>query len=95
MPTSGGIVRNAFNNWMSGTGYVASISPPDMKREIVGHSAVSAKYSTAQEFQDEVLTPCAQRFSTDDPFRSVKISGFLRRRRYRHRDLGWGGDHCR
>jgi uncharacterized protein len=52
MPTSGEIVRNAFDNWMSGSGYVASIFSPDMKWEIVGHSAVSAKYSTAQGFPD-------------------------------------------
>jgi ketosteroid isomerase-like protein len=76
MPTSGEIVRSAFDNWMSGAGYVSSIFSPDMKWEIVGHSAASAKYSSAQQFQDEVLAPFAQRFSTSDPFRPVKIRGF-------------------
>jgi hypothetical protein len=37
MPTSGEIVRKAFDDWMSGTGYVASIFSPDMTWEIVGH----------------------------------------------------------
>jgi uncharacterized protein len=76
MPTSGEIVRKAFDDWMSGVGHVASIFSSDMKWEIVGHSAASAKYSTAQEFQDEVLTPFAQRFRTSEPFRPVNIRGF-------------------
>ena len=76
MPTSGEIVRKAFDDWMSGTGYVASIFSPDMTWEIVGHSVASAKYSTAQEFQDKVLTPFAQRFQPDEPFRPVNIRGF-------------------
>ena len=75
MPTNGEIVRKAFDAWMSGAGYVASIFAPDMTWEIVGHSAASAKYSTAQEFQDKVLTPFARRFKTDEPFRPVNIRG--------------------
>jgi ketosteroid isomerase-like protein len=76
MPASGEIVRKAFDDWMSGTGYVTSIFSPDMKWEIVGHSVASAKYSTAQEFQEKVLTPFAQRFSAGEPFRPVSIRGF-------------------
>ncbi len=51
MPTSGEVVRTALDDWMSGAGYVSSIFSPDMTWEVVGHSAVSAKYSTAQEFR--------------------------------------------
>jgi ketosteroid isomerase-like protein len=76
MPTSGEIVRRAFDDWMSGAGYVTSIFSPGMTWEIVGHSVASAKYSTAQEFLDKVLTPFAQRFQPDKPFRPVNIRGF-------------------
>lgn len=76
MPTSGEIVRKAFDDWTRGDGYVASIFSPDMTWEIVGHSIASGKYSTAQEFQDTVLTPFAQRFKADKPFRPVNIRGF-------------------
>jgi uncharacterized protein len=61
---------------VSGAGYVASIFSSDMNCGIVGHSAVSAKYSSAQEFQEKELTPFAQRFSTSEPFRPVNIRGF-------------------
>lgn len=76
MSTSGEIVRSAFDNWMSGTGSVTNIFAPDMTWEIVGLSAASAKYSTAQTFQDEVLTPFAQHFNPNDPLRRAKIRGF-------------------
>jgi ketosteroid isomerase-like protein len=76
MPTSGEIVRKAFDDWMRGAAYVASIFSPDMTWEIVGHSAASGNYSTAEEFQDKVLTPFAQRFQPDKPFRPVNIRGF-------------------
>jgi uncharacterized protein len=61
---------------VSGAGYVASVFSSDMNWEIVGHSAVSAKYSSAQEFQEKVLTPFARRFSTSEPFRPMNIRGF-------------------
>ena len=76
MPTTAEIVRKAFDNWMSGAGHVTSIFAPDMTWEIVGHSAVSAKYATAQEFQDKVLAPFARRFDPKKPFRPVEIRGF-------------------
>src|SRR5262245_56107533 len=76
MPTSGEIVRKAFDDWMNGTGYVARIFSPKMTWEIVGHSVASSRYSTAQEFQDKVLAPFARRFQPDKPFRPVNIRGF-------------------
>jgi ketosteroid isomerase-like protein len=75
MPTNGEVVRKAFDDWMSGVGYVSSIFAPDMRWEIVGHSAASAKYSTAREFQEKVLIPFAQRFKAEEPFRPVNIRG--------------------
>ena len=84
----GELARKAFDNWMKGTGYVADLFSPDMTWEIVGHSAASAKYSTAQEFQDKVLTPFAQRFKPEEPFRPVKIARVLRRWGHRDRILG-------
>jgi uncharacterized protein len=76
VPTSGQVVQKAFAEWMNGTGYVASIFAPDMKWEIVGHSAASGTYSSATEFQEKVLTPFARRFTADEPFRPVRIRGF-------------------
>jgi uncharacterized protein len=76
MPTSGEIVRRAFDDWISGAGYVASIFAPDMTWEIVGHSVASDRYSSAQELQDKVLTPFGQRFKPGKPFRPVQIRGF-------------------
>jgi ketosteroid isomerase-like protein len=75
-PHPGELARQAFNDWMNGTGYVADLFSPELTWEIVGHSAASAKYSTAQEFQDKVLTPFAQRFKPEEQFRPVKMRGF-------------------
>jgi ketosteroid isomerase-like protein len=76
MSSSGEIVRNAFDNWMNGTGSVTAIFAPDMTWEIVGHSAASARYATAREFQEKVLAPFGLRFTADRPFRPVTIRGF-------------------
>ncbi len=76
MANSGEVARKAFDDWMNGRGHVSAVFSPDMTWEIVGHSAASAKYSTAREFQDKVMTPFAQRFKPDEPFRPVKIRGF-------------------
>ena len=73
MANVGELARQAFDDWMEGTGNFADLFSPDMTWEIVGHSAASAKYSTAQEFQDKVLAPFAQRFKPEEPFRPVKI----------------------
>src|SRR5262249_37076469 len=73
--TSKDIVRKAFQDWMSGASYVASIFAPDMTWEIVGRSAASGTYATAAEFHDQVLAPFGQRFRDDRPFRPVRIRG--------------------
>jgi uncharacterized protein len=44
------IVADAFAAWSAGTGYVTSIFAPDMRWEIVGRSAVSKRYDSAQQF---------------------------------------------
>jgi ketosteroid isomerase-like protein len=76
MPASDEIVRKAFDDTMNGTAHIASIFSPEMTWEIVEHSAASAKYATAQEFQDKVLAPFAWRLQPDKPFRPVKVRGF-------------------
>ena len=88
MTNIGELARQAFEDWMEGTGYVADLFSPDMNWEIVGHSSASAKYSTAQEFQDKVLTPFAQRFEPEKPFRPVKMRGFYVRWAHHDRILG-------
>jgi ketosteroid isomerase-like protein len=69
------IVEKAFEEWMSGTGYVSRLFAPQMTWEIVGHSAASAKYRSADEFITKVLEPFGRRFSASEPFRPVKIRG--------------------
>ena len=71
------LVTEAFASWSDGTGYVTSLFAEDMTWEIVGHSAASRKYSSKQEFVDEVLTPFGARFSVEEPFRPVKIRGIF------------------
>jgi hypothetical protein len=73
MPANREIVTEAFNAWMNGTGYVASIFADDMTWEIVGTSSAAGKFASAREFADEVLIPFAARFGADDPFRPVAI----------------------
>ena len=67
------IVAGAFRSWADGTGYVGSIFADDMTWEITGRSAASGKFSSTQQFMDDVLHPFGARFSRDDPFRPVNI----------------------
>lgn len=67
------IVRKAFEEWMDGTSYVSRIFAPAMTWEIVGRSAASASYRSADEFTTKVLEPFGRRFSASEPFRPVKI----------------------
>jgi uncharacterized protein len=73
MPSNRQIVADAFNAWMNGAGYVASIFADDMTWEITGRSAASGKYANAREFEDKVLAPFGARFGADDPFRPIAI----------------------
>jgi ketosteroid isomerase-like protein len=77
LPNNRELVTQAFAAWSNGTGYVTSIFAADMTWEIVGHSAASRKYAGRQEFVDEVLAPFGARFSTEEPFRPVKIRGIF------------------
>jgi len=67
------IVADAFKSWMDGTGYVTGIFAENMTWEITGRSAASRKYTSTQQFLDEVLRPFGERFSSADPFRPVTI----------------------
>ena len=69
------IVKKAFEEWVDGTSYVSRLFAPHMTWEIVGLSAASAKYQSADEFVTKVLEPFGQRFSASEPFRPVKIRG--------------------
>jgi len=40
---------------------------------IEGHSVASKVYANKQEFVDEVLSPFGARFTSEDPFRPIKI----------------------
>jgi hypothetical protein len=46
-----------------------------MTWEIVGRSAASARYQSADEFMAKVLDPFARHFSASEPFRPAKIRG--------------------
>jgi uncharacterized protein len=67
------IVAAAFAEWMNGTGYIASIFADAMTWEIVGRSAVSARYPNTRAFVDDVLQPFSARFSRESPFRPTEI----------------------
>jgi uncharacterized protein len=69
------VVERAFEEWMAGTGYVSRLFAPEMTWEIVGRSAASARYQSADEFINKVLEPFGRRFSASEPFRPVKIRG--------------------
>jgi ketosteroid isomerase-like protein len=69
------IIRQAFDAWGQGTGYVSDVFAPDMVWRIEGHSAASKEYGSKQQFIDEVLTPFGARFTESDPFRPVRIRG--------------------
>jgi uncharacterized protein len=69
------IVEGAFEEWMRGTSYVSRLFAPQMTWEIVGRSAASARYLSADEFIAKVLEPFGRRFSASQPFRPVKIRG--------------------
>ena len=58
------IVEKAFEEWMKGTSYVSRLFAPEMTWEIVGRSAVSARYRNAEEFLAEVLEPFGRRFKS-------------------------------
>jgi uncharacterized protein len=77
LPSDRELVTQAFAAWSDGTDYVTSIFAEDMTWEIVGHSAASRKYSSKQEFIDEVLAPFGARFGTEEPFRPVNIRGIF------------------
>ena len=69
------IVKNAFEEWMDGTGYVSRLFAPKMTWEIVGRSAASTKFQSADEFITKVLEPFGRRFGASEPFRPVRIRG--------------------
>jgi ketosteroid isomerase-like protein len=69
------IVRDAFAEWMSGTGYIAGIFDTDMCWEIAGRSALAGTYRGSKEFVNKVLHPFGARFSESAPFRPVAIRG--------------------
>jgi uncharacterized protein len=69
------IIRQAFDAWQHGTGYISDVFAPDMVWRIEGHSAASKEYGSKQQFVDEVLTPFGARFTADEPFRPVTIRG--------------------
>lgn len=73
MATNREIAAAAFAAWAAGEGHVSSIFAPDMRWEIVGRSAASRVYGSAEEFAAEVLRPFGARFRPDAPFRPVTV----------------------
>ena len=67
------IIRQAFEAWHLGTGYVTDVFAPEMTWRIEGHSAASKEYGSKQQFIDEVLAPFGARFATSEPFRPAAI----------------------
>jgi uncharacterized protein len=67
------IVRQAFEDWMKGTGNVGRIFAPQMTWEVFGRSAASGRYESAADFATNVLVPLNNRFIDSDPMRPTKI----------------------
>jgi uncharacterized protein len=67
------IVKQAFEDWMNGTGNVGRIFAPQMKWEVFGSSATSGRYESAAEFATNVLVPLNERFVDSDPLRPTQI----------------------
>ncbi len=66
-------IRQAFDAWSKGNQPIADVFDADMVWRIEGHSLASKEYENKQQFIDEVLTPFGARFSSDHPFRPVRI----------------------
>lgn len=67
------IVKQAFEDWMNGTGNVGRIFAPQMSWEVFGRSAASGRYASAADFTTRVLIPLNKRFIKSDPMRPTKI----------------------
>lgn len=67
------IVKQAFEDWMNGTGNVGRIFAPEMLWDVPGRSAASGRYESAAEFATKVLAPLNKRFIDSDPLRPTKI----------------------
>jgi len=67
------IVKQAFEDWMNGSGNVSRIFAAQMKWEVFGRSAASGRYESAAEFVTKVLVPMNKRFVDSDPMRPTKI----------------------
>lgn len=66
-------VKQAFEDWMNGTGNVSRIFAPNMTWEVFGRSAASGRYESAADFATKVLVPLNKRFIDADPMRPTKI----------------------
>ena len=67
------IVKQAFEEWMNGSGNVSRVFAPQMKWEVFGRSAASGRYESAADFATKVLVPMNRRFVDSDPMRPTKI----------------------
>jgi len=67
------IVKQAFEEWMNGTGNIGRIFSPQMTWEVYGKSAASGRYESAGDFATRVLVPLNKRFKESDPLRPTKI----------------------
>lgn len=66
-------IRRAFDAWQAGTAAITDVFAPDMVWRIEGRSLASRSYADKQQFIDQVLAPFGARFSTSEPFRSIRI----------------------
>ena len=67
------IVKQAFEEWMNGSGNVSRIFAAHMKWEVFGRSVASGRYESAADFATKVLVPMNKRFVASDPMRPTKI----------------------
>lgn len=53
----------AFERWREGRGTLFDLMAPDVRWEIVGHSAVAGTYPTKEALMDRVIVPLNKRFA--------------------------------
>jgi uncharacterized protein len=56
-------VRQAFERWREGRGNLFELMAPDVRWEIVGHSAVAGTYQSKEAFMNQVIVPLNKRFA--------------------------------
>lgn len=70
-------VTAAFDRWIDGSAPITDLLAPDLTWEIAGRSLVAGRYTSRQQFVDDVLAPFGARFAAGERFRPTHIRSSL------------------